>query len=162
MSFLLSDEPVDEGPILQAITSLRERVDQVEEMLFEGSAAAKMPSDEKLAMLAYSLTRMRNRRSRFLPAELFAEPSWDILLDLFISQVHGTRVATTSLCLAANAPQTTALRHIANLEAHRLLRRFSAPEDKRLALVQMTPTGYGQMRKCLCELLRSPGRSMTG
>lgn len=157
MSFLLADHVVDDGQILRAINSLSERINQVEGLLFEGNAVARMPSDEKLATIASSLARMRNRRSRFFPASLFAEPSWDILLDLFISQVRGTCVATTSLCLAANAPQATALRHIAILEEHGLLSRFGAPEDKRLVLVQITAKGYGQMRKCLGELVKSPG-----
>lgn len=157
MTFLLADQPVSGRQILQTIASLCERLDQVEELVFEGSAIARVPSDEKLAAMASSLARMRSRRSRYFSADLFAEPSWDILLDLFVSQVRGTRVPTTSLCLAANAPQATALRHICLLEQHGLLSRFGAPEDKRLMLVQITAQGYGQMRKCLGELLKTPG-----
>lgn len=157
MSFLLSDQSTSDERVSEIIKSLCERVDQVESLVFEGTAAARMPSDEKLATIASALARMRNRRSRFFSANLFAEPSWDILLDLFISQIRGTRVATTSLCLAANAPQATALRHIASLEEQDLLRRFGAPEDKRLVLVQITAKGYGQMRMCLGELVKTPG-----
>lgn len=157
MSFLLADHTAENGRILNAINSLCDRVGQVEDLLFEGNAIARMPSDEKLATIASSLARMRNRRERFFPADLFAEPSWDILLDLFVSQVRGIRVPTTSLCLAANAPQATALRHIAILEEHGLLSRFRAPEDKRLVLVQITAKGYGQMRKSLGELVKSSG-----
>ena len=157
MTFLLAGHPTKDGQILRTIEALCDRVNQVEELLLGGNTVARMPSDEKLATIASSLARLRNRRSRFFPEDLFAEPSWDILLDLFISQARGTRVATTSLCLAANAPQATALRHIANLEQVGLLSRFSAPEDKRLVLVQITAKGYGQMRKCLSELMKTPG-----
>ena len=157
MSFLLADLTAENGQILNAIKSLCDRVGQIEELLFEGNAIARMPSDEKLATIALSLARMRNRRERFFPAELFAEPSWDILLDLFINQVRGIRVPTTSLCLAANAPQATALRHIGILEELGLLSRFRAPEDRRLVLVQITAKGYGQMRKSLGELIKSSG-----
>lgn len=157
MSFLLADQAQLDGHVLRTIQSLCDRVDQVEVLVFEGTTASRMPSDEKLATIASLLTRMRLRRSKFLPATLFAEPSWDMLLELFISQVRGTRVATTSLCIAANVPQATALRHIAQLEEHGLLSRFPAPEDKRLKLVRITATGYGQMRKCLGELVKKSG-----
>lgn len=157
MSFLLADQPTGDGQILDAINSLSERIDQVELLIFAENAAVRMPTDEKLATVASALARLRNRRSRYFSEGLFAEPSWDILLDLFVSQVRGARVATTSLCLAANAPQATALRHIAVLGEHGLLRRFGAPEDKRLVLVQITAKGFGQMRKCLAELVNTSG-----
>jgi DNA-binding MarR family transcriptional regulator len=135
-----------------ALEALASRLDALERMVAQGPSHDRLPSDRKLANLAAAISRMRQRRARHFSKNLFAEPSWDILLDLFINQLRGLRVATTSLCLAANAPQATALRHIVRLEKEGLLRRFGAPEDRRLVLVEITPRGYGQMRQCLGEM----------
>ena len=54
MSFLLADLTAENGQILNAIKSLCDRVGQIEELLFEGNAIARMPSDEKQATIALS------------------------------------------------------------------------------------------------------------
>ena len=135
-----------------AVDDLAKRLADIEVALARDKMPARSPSDEKLAALASALSRMRQRRGRQFPAELFSEPGWDMLLDLFINRVRGLRVATTSLCLASNAPQATALRYIAKLEEHGMLRKFAAPEDRRMVLIEISAKGFGLMRKSLGEL----------
>lgn len=65
----------------------------------------------------------RRKRASLLPADLFREPAWDMLIDLMIAQMLGKQVSIRSLCHAAGVPATTALRHIATLEARGLIRR---------------------------------------
>lgn len=108
-------------------------------------------SDDKLAGLASSIYRMRQHRQAYFDAALFAEPAWDMMLDLFINKVRGARVSTTSLCLAAGVPHATGIRWISTLREHGLLRRYRAPDDARLMLIEITPKGYQLMRQCLSE-----------
>jgi hypothetical protein len=54
---------------------------------------------------------LRLRSQHFVPA-LFADPAWDILLDLAAARIDGRMVAVSSLCIAAAVPATTALRWI--------------------------------------------------
>lgn len=152
LSSSLISSPGD-GAFLSAIDALAERVGQIELVVFGENPHARASGEDKLATIARSLARMRQRRSRHFPPDLFAEPAWDMLLDLFINKARGVRVATTSLCLAANAPQATGLRYIAKLYEHGLLTRFEAPNDKRMVLVEITAKGYGQMRRCLGDLV---------
>ena len=42
-------------------------------------------SDEALATVAQRIYRARARRAHYLPPDLFGEPAWDILLDLFVA-----------------------------------------------------------------------------
>src|SRR4051794_8302330 len=58
------------------------------------------------------IIKARNLRSRFLPADLFADPAWDILLELLRAEAAQQRISVSNLCIAANAPPTTALRYI--------------------------------------------------
>ena len=108
-------------------------------------------SDTKLAVIATSIYRARRRRRNYFDDALFAEPAWDMLLDLFVNRARGRRVNVTSLCIAANVPATTALRWIGLLEQKGLATRRGAPEDRRVILVDLTPAGYKQMRRYVVD-----------
>ena len=66
---------------------------------------------QRLALtLAREFYAGRRRRARYLSVDLFGEPTWDILLDLYVAAREGRRVPTTSACIGAHVPPTTALR----------------------------------------------------
>lgn len=108
-------------------------------------------SDHKLAVIATSIYRTRRRRLQYFDRELFGEPCWDMLLDLFANKALGRRVNVTSLCLAANVPQATGLRYLRLLEDKGLVERTHAPDDRRVTLVKMTQMAYTQMRRYVVD-----------
>jgi hypothetical protein len=81
----------------------------------------------------------RNSRSRFLPAHLFADPAWDILLELLRAEIAQQRISVSSLCIAANAPATTALRYIKMMTQQGLLVREPDAFDGRRVYVTLAP-----------------------
>lgn len=95
----------------------------------------------ELAKRAKVLIRHQELRERFLPQDLFGEPAWNILLDLFIQFSGGAKVSGKSLCIAAKCPPTTALRHIARLEDAGLIKREAAQHDGRVSLYSLTKQG---------------------
>ncbi len=80
----------------------------------------------------------RRARRRFFPAELFGEPAWDLLLDLFQARLEGKRISVTSACIGADVPLTTALRWIGVLEAEGLVERSRNLNDHRSTWVALT------------------------
>lgn len=62
--------------------------------------------------LVRNIIRARQSRIRFFGNDLFADPVWDMLLDLAVARVEHRRVSVTSLCIASGVPTTTALRWI--------------------------------------------------
>ncbi len=50
--------------------------------LLQGDSAYD-PQVSSLVMVARRIARMRRLRNEYLDADLFAEPSWEMLLDLF-------------------------------------------------------------------------------
>lgn len=96
-----------------------------------GQMAANVPPTPP-SQVAARVLALRRKRDTLLPAELFGEPAWDMLLDLFVQQSQGRRVSITSLCLASAAPQTTALRSIGLMEAAGLIERAHSPSDHRV------------------------------
>ncbi len=77
---------------------------------------------------------------------LFEDPAWDMLLDLFASELEGTRVSVSSLCIAAGVAPTTALRWIAKMTELDLLIRHPDLIDKRRAYITLSPRATEAMR----------------
>ncbi|MEP9357434.1 winged helix DNA-binding protein [Sphingomonas sp. KR3-1] len=100
---------------------------------------------------ARALYDLRRSREHFFKgnADLFGEPAWDILLDLFIAGEMGKQVSVTSACIGANTPPTTALRWLSLLEERGLVQRIPDLHDRRRALMRLTPKGDQSLRAYL-------------
>jgi len=116
--------------------------------------------------LARVLYAERRRRDRSFPGDIFGEPSWDILLDLFIARSEGHRVPTTSACIGAHVPPTTALRWLRLLEGHGLVEREEDERDGRRTFVRLSTKGMDLVGKFLdashlCSLVSDTNSTMT-
>ena len=100
---------------------------------------------------ARKLYQLRRRRAAYFDAALFAEPAWDMLLDLFVAEIEGRRVQVLTACIGAAAPQTTALRWLRALEGRGLVRREYDSKDGRRIYVRLTETATNRMRCLLRE-----------
>ncbi len=96
---------------------------------------------DTLSALSTTYYRVRRTRDHYFPRQLFGEPAWDILLDLYINHGQGRKVSVSSLCVASMVPATTALRYIAMLEDQGLLRKIASEHDRRVSLVELTDEG---------------------
>jgi hypothetical protein len=85
-----------------------------------------------------ALIRARRLRDQYFRGELFADPAWDMLLDLMAARLEGNRVAVSSLCIAAAVPATTALRWIKALTDRGLFVRSADPEDGRRVYIELS------------------------
>lgn len=88
--------------------------------------------------LVREILRQRRMRDEFFDTELFADPAWDILLDLTIARAEHRRVSVTLLCIAAAVPNTTALRWIVQMVDSGLLVREQDGEDRRRAFIALS------------------------
>ena len=96
----------------------------------DGGAHGSVPPLPDAASIR-TLISHRQARARFFDDDLFADPAWDILLDLAAAKVERRQVSVTSLCIAAGVPATTALRWIGQMVDAGLLLRLADPADKR-------------------------------
>jgi len=99
-----------------------------------------------------SVIRARRLRDRYFPAELFADPAWDMLLDLLQAEIAQLRVPVSNLCLAAAVPATTALRWLKSMVAEGLFVRRADPLDGRRVLVELAPEASRSLRLYFAEL----------
>ncbi len=102
--------------------------------------------------LIHRIIRQRRLRDRYFDSELFADPAWDILLDLTAARAEHRRVSVTSLCIAAAVPATTALRWIAQMSEMGILVREQDDEDRRRAFITLTDSAADAMARYFDEL----------
>lgn len=122
-------------------------------LIAKGSAQQDHPVWAEIARQTYEDRRRRGKI--FRSDDLFGEPAWDILLDLFIAAKERRRVSVTSACIGSAVPSTTALRWITILEKHALLAREADPGDARRVYVKLSARGYGAMLEYFASASRS-------
>lgn len=109
---------------------------------------APEPAPSLTADAVRAAIRVRRVRERFFDATLFADPAWDMLLDLMAARIEGEGVAVSSLCIAAAVPPTTALRWIRTMTEAGLFLRRADPADGRRIFIELSDeaadgvTGY--------------------
>lgn len=89
-------------------------------------------------MARATYAKRRKRTAIFGDPELFGEPGWDILLDLYIAQAEEKPVSVSSACIGSASPPTTGLRWLGVLTQHGLIVREHDPLDQRRVLVRLT------------------------
>lgn len=107
--------------------------------------ADRAPAAPPSAQQIRHLISMRRLRERFFVADLFADPAWDILLDLAAARLEGRSVSVSSLCIAASVPPTTALRWIRMMTDQGLLERRADAADARRMFVDISDAAFEQV-----------------
>ncbi len=102
--------------------------------------------------------KLRKRRGQLLGESLFADPAWDVLLDLFVAEYAGRKVSVSSACLAAGVPLSTALRWLSKLEAKGLIVRRPDEQDARRTHVMLTDDAIERIHSLLQTLWPGSGR----
>lgn len=131
----------------QTIHALSADAGRIAEALARLAAQPPAAPDEVAidAALVRRILKLRRERTRFLPDEIFADPAWDMLLDLVAARLEDKQVPVSSLCIAAAVPTTTALRWIRSLSEAGLLERSTDPRDARRTWIGLTPRAADAM-----------------
>jgi len=96
--------------------------------------------------------RARRLRTKYFSEDLFADPAWDMLLDLLVAELSGLRTQVSSLCIAAAVPATTALRWLTSMVKEGIFIRRSDPHDGRRVFVELAPETSVALRNYFAEL----------
>ncbi len=157
----LNDISADAG--VRGLRELSEEVGRIAQMLATlserqrlGVPDAPPPADLVIdAATIRAMIRARRMRDQFFPAELFADPAWDMLLDLTAARLEDRPVAVSSLCIAAAVPPTTALRWIKTLTDLGMFVRISDPSDRRRVFIGLSDDIADAMRACVAAICKS-------
>ncbi len=99
-----------------------------------------------------AVIRMRRLRERFFDRDLFADPAWDMLLDLMAARIERVQVAVSSLCIAASVPPTTALRWIKTMTDSGLFDRIADPDDGRRIFIRLSDSAADKLARYFSAL----------
>ena len=111
---------------------------------------AEIPVNLSLLIIAEALFKARRRRIAIsADQDIFHDPAWDIMIDLYMAYGAEKYVSVTSASMATNVPQTTALRHVWHLESLGLIARTIDPKDKRRQFLALTNTGVTMLEQIL-------------
>jgi DNA-binding MarR family transcriptional regulator len=141
---LEAGESVRQSPVLRNLLAMAVAAD---------SSAYRRPGPSRAAR---SIIKARSARRRFFDGELFADPAWDMLLELYALEGEGRRISVSKLSLAAGVPCTTALRWLDKLEAESLLVREEDPSDGRRVWIMLSPNGIAAMDSYFRQIATDP------
>lgn len=118
-----------------------------------GLASRRFDTKEKEIALgmAHWLYRMRASRVDRLGVAAFAEPGWDLLLDLYISRAANRSLSVTAACIGSRASAATAIRYLGMLCEAGLLERRPDEHDSRRSFVRLTDRGWHRMTALLLD-----------
>jgi CheY-like chemotaxis protein len=110
------------------------------------------PGTHEIRSTLSTMIACRSLRARHLPGELFADPAWDILLDLMRAELAGEHVSVSSVCIAASVPMSTALRWVKQMTDAGLLKRWTDPRDRRRDLICLSDSASTSMKRYLATV----------
>nr|WP_257018147.1 JAB domain-containing protein [Sphingopyxis sp. JAI108] len=98
-----------------------------------------------LANARIAARRRLLRQQLFGAPELFGDPSWEMLIDLFIHQAEGKDLSITALCIPVGLPLSSALRLVQKLCDAGILRRLRDPIDGRRSIIRLEPASWHRL-----------------
>jgi len=102
--------------------------------------------------LAQALLAGRRSRSSLLKGLRFAEPLWDMILEIYVAAAGGRHFNVLKLCALSGGSVTTALRYIKQLESNGYLSRQADATDARSFIVVMQPALRSAVERWLDQL----------
>jgi DNA-binding MarR family transcriptional regulator len=138
-----------EHNIIKELAVISDSLEAIKQQVSAIRIKASEPVVGKPTALAHAKQHYQSRRDRdklFGKSDLFGEPAWDMLIDLFIAEEEGRQVNVSRLCLATAVPATTALRWISMLESYGLIARAGDSIDPRRDTVSISSHAKDSIR----------------
>jgi DNA-binding MarR family transcriptional regulator len=92
-----------------------------------------------------SILIARRARESALGVNLFSEPAWDLLLELYAARLGARKMSLADLARAIGAPQSTAARWVAVLGDRGLIISESDPRERSGPSVSLTELGASRI-----------------
>ncbi len=86
-----------------------------------------------------AMRRRLLRQQLFGAPELFGDPAWEMLVDLFVHECERKRLSISALCVTSSIPMSSALRLAQRLCDAGLTRRVPDPIDGRRTFIRLDP-----------------------
>lgn len=136
-------EPFITARLASPKNDFRKQADEREWLIHNATTRHIAASDVRRIIAA------RRQRDKVFGDDLFADPAWDILLDLYAAFLEERQVSVSSLCIAAAVPPTTALRWLKLMTKSGWLEREADPMDRRRVYMRLSAKSLKNMQNYL-------------
>lgn len=114
-----------------------------------GKAGQDTPASPAAA--ARKLVRFAAARAEALDGDLFANPAWSIMLDLFISGELNRRTSVEQAGKAAGLSEASAARWFTVLSKRGMVELYESPDGDGRRLIRLTETSRTKLRDFLTD-----------
>jgi DNA-binding MarR family transcriptional regulator len=142
--------------IEEQLEDIQLQIDRIRGQLLSPARSAGTADKSLLKVLVQEILRSRRRREKLFGGDLFGEPAWDILLELFSAELAQKKLSVSAACYASAVPHTTALRWLGKLEDDGWITRMDDPFDGRRSWLVLTDHGSDRMRHFLSNVAIRP------
>lgn len=157
----VSKEQADKQPLVsedgvgvkRRLMVLAQQLSEHVERLPVGEQSLSITPNMLRAWLRQEL-KLRRTREQMFPADLFADPAWDMLLELTLARLESRQMPVSSLSLAAAVPTTTGLRWVNTLLTRGLVEKVPDPDDGRRHYVKLVDETFEKMISLLRKRMR--------
>lgn len=149
--------------IAHMIAAIDERVEKLDSLLGERVAqdqpnsvsSAQDGAEARVdAKLLKRVIGYRRRREEIFGKDLFSDPGWDLMLQLFLCHLQDREITISEACAAADIPQTTALRWINLLVDKQIIVRERDAFDRRRAYIRLADAHCKSMARYFAGLAK--------
>lgn len=133
--------------LICALAELRSRSDE------ESTPSRTKPASASTIRFVREIMHMREQGAKLFPECHFADPQWDILFDLYATEISQQRTCITDVCLGANVPPTTGLRHIEIMVKQGTIIRYPDPRDGRRVFVRLSDDARERMDALVTNMI---------
>ena len=128
---------------------LNEKVGRILHSLAASTFAKSSSDNNRLDVpeeVVSAAIRAWRERACYLPAELFSDPAWGMLLELLHAEIENRQVSLRRVCKASAASTPSAIRWLKVLEDRDLVIRQADPLNSRNEFLELSPKGSAALR----------------
>lgn len=143
------------GPLRSQVNDQLEKLEQELDALKKALPGVSSSSQEerhaeyaglRARAAVMRILTLRRARATYLGADLFGEPAWDLLLQLYLAELDHVRLSVSNACSRVEVPDSTALRWVTKLIDNGLVRRYDDQFDQRRSFLALTDRGTAAMK----------------
>ena len=109
----------------------------------------ELTSQRELLFTARQILHRRRMREKEFKSVLFAEPAWEMLLELFVQETSGAAITLTQLVAQSRIPASTVLRWVRFLERDGMVVVRQHPTDHGSDFIELSSTATQNLERYL-------------
>lgn len=137
--------------ILNEVKSLESRLERLSDPSHDVPSTQRSVNSVEAERRARVILRVRRKREALFGSGLFGEPAWDMLLELYATELAGQRARAADLCCISGVPSSTALRWLRMLENHGWVTRLPDRRDARESFLSLTGKSRIAMERFIAQ-----------